>query len=113
MASGLIQGFKATQIGVVARNIGAFFEAQAKQAPCCVKNRAQHGFQFEMRLQRRAIEIMLGLTGLFRPMAPIPGLDRAMMAGGAGKGFKFSLLNHDAPLGGFPTGAQQCLSRFR
>jgi hypothetical protein len=30
MASGLIQGFKAAQIGVVARNIGAFFEDKTK-----------------------------------------------------------------------------------
>ena len=113
MASGLIQGFKATQIGVVARNIGAFFEAQAEKPPSRIKHRAQHGFQFEMRLQRGAIEIMLGPTGLFRPIAPIPGLDRAIMAAGAGKGFKFSFFIHDAPLGGFPTGAQQGLSRFR
>ena len=66
-----------------------------------------------MRLQRGAIETVLRLPRTFRPIAPIPGLNRAMMAGGAGKIFKLGLFNRDAPLGRFPAGAEQCLGRAR
>ena len=111
MIARFIKRFKAAYIRMIARNISAFCEMQTKQPPRRVKNRAQHGFQFKMRLQRGAIETVLRLPRTFRPIAPIPGLDHAMMAGGAGEFFKLGLFNRDTTLGGFPTGAEQCLSR--
>ena len=112
MLARFIQRFKATQIRMVARNIRAFFENQAEQTLRGVKNSAQHGFQFEMRFQRGAVKGMLGLPRPFRPIAPIPGLDRAMMASRAGKFLKLRLFRGDTALGRLPARLQQSLGRI-
>ena len=66
-------------VGVVERHVERA-ELQPEQAVRAVEGRGDHRVEREVGLQRRLIEVMLGLAALFGVVAPVPGLQIAVDA---------------------------------